>query len=190
MSSRRNFLRNLGGLFTVSIFAPSLLKALDRSDNTESTLKLKEDTTLKTLSGSLDMLTTEDREWTEAFFKYLKNHNVGFKWERVYSPVFETKIGRAYQCELRQCRVRFNMHWEAKGHYETIWKNFSAATTTFFQPRTLDEYRQTIFAQICSEIRERKRERVYLYQIAMSPFLTDPMDFECFRRVCIRGVEI
>ena len=57
MSSRRNFLRNLGGLFTVSIFAPSLLKALDRSDNTESTLKLKEDTTLKTLNGSLDMLT-------------------------------------------------------------------------------------------------------------------------------------
>jgi len=186
---RRNFLRNLGGLFAVSLFSPSLLKALDRSEGTDSTIKLKEDTTLKTLNGSLDMLTAEDREWTEAFFKYLKKNNVGFKWERVYSPVFETKVGRVYQCETRKC-ANFNTKWEAKGHYEIKWTSFSAGTSTLFMPRTIEEYRETIFAGICSDMCRRKRERIYLYQICLTPIMYSPMDFDALRGVCTRGVEI
>ncbi|MCE5224700.1 MAG: hypothetical protein LLG05_02460 [Porphyromonadaceae bacterium] len=189
MSSRRNFLRNLGGLFAVSLFSPSLLKALERSEGIDSTIKLKEDTTLKTLSGSLDMLTTEDREWTEAFFKYLKNHNVGFKWERVYSPVFETKVGRLFQVESRATGVLYNPMWE-NGIFEVRMQSFSGGTTSFYNPETIEAYREKLFTEICASIAKRKRERVYLYQLTVAPSIINPMTFETGRHLITRGVEI
>lgn len=189
MNTRRNFLKNFGGLLTVSLFSPSLLKALDRSENTQSTIKLGKDIT-KTINNSQDMfLTTEDKEWTEAFFKYLKNNNVGFKWERVYNPVFETKAGRSHRCEMHKC-ANYNPNWEAKGHYETKMTSLSAGTSTLFMPRTIEEYRETIFASICSDMCRRKRERIYLYQINLTPVMYSGKDFAQLRGVCVRGVEI
>jgi hypothetical protein len=188
MNSRRNFLRNLGGLFAVSLFSPSLLKALERSEGTDSTLKVKDDETLKGLYTWRDSWDEESKEWTEAFFKYLKNNNVGFKWERTFSPVFETKVGRVYQCATHKC-ANFNPNWEA-GVFETKWQSLSAGTSTLFCPRTIEEYRETIFASICSDICRRKRERVYFYQVELTPVMYNPMNFDTVRGVCIRGVEI
>jgi hypothetical protein len=186
---RRNFLRNLGGLFAVSLFSPSLLKALERSEGTESTLKLKNDTTIKELSSSMAAWDAETKEWTEAFFKYLKKNNVGFKWERIYSPVFETNVGRVYQSETRKC-ANFNPHWNVKGVFEVKMQNFSGGTMSFYEPKTLEEYQDRIFAGICHDILQRKRERVYLYQLTVAPSIINPMTFETGRHLITRGVEI
>jgi hypothetical protein len=187
---RRNFLRNLGGLFAVSLMSPSILKALDRSSGTESTLKIDEKTTVKSLSGSLDMLDAEQKEWTEAFFKYLKNNNVGFKWERVYSPIFETKVGRLYECRAHKV-ANFQTFWELNGVHEVHMQSFSGGTSTYYSPKTLEEYREKIFAEICMGVRNRKRERVYVYSIMLTPQIYDPMGgFQAIRGVCIKGVEI
>lgn len=186
---RRKFLRNLGGLFAVSLFTPSVLKALERSEGAESTLKITDKTTVASLNGSLDMLGEEDREWTEAFFKYLKRNNVGFTWERVYSPVFETNTGRVYQCDMRKY-ANFSTSWDVKGVFEVKQQSFSGGTMSFYTPKTLDEYREKIFAEICGKIRTKKPNRVYFYHIALTPMIYDPMDFEAIRGVCARGVEI
>ncbi len=161
---RKNFLRNLGGLFEESLFSPSILKTLERSEGTESTLKITDKTTVASLNGSLNMLSEEDREWTEAFFKYLKRNNVGFTWERVYSPVFETNVGRLYQCDMRKY-INFN---------------------TNYTPKTLNEYREKLFAEICDKIKSRKPNRVYFYHVALMPVIYDPTIKEVFTR----GVEI
>lgn len=186
---RRSFLRNLGGLFAVSLFSPSLLKALERSDNTESTLKIKDDATLKGLYTWRDSWDEETKQWTDAFFKYLKNNNVGFKWERVFSPIFETKVGHIYQTTTHKC-ANFSPNWDAKGVYEIKWQSFSGGTGTICHPRTLEEYQEKIFAEICHDILKRKRERVYFYQVCLTPVMYNPMDFDTIRGVCIRGVEI
>jgi len=189
MNSRRNFLRNLGGLFAVSLFSPSLLKALDRSEGTDSTLKVKNDETLKGLYTWRDSWDEETKQWTDAFFKYLKNNNVGFKWERTFSPVFETKVGRVYQCATHKC-ANFNPSWDAKGVFEVKRQSFSGGTMSFYEPKTLEEYQERIFAGICRDILLRKRERVYFYQVELTPVMYNPMDFDTVRGVCIRGVEI
>lgn len=186
---RRNFLRSLGGLFATSLFAPSILKALERSEGTESTLKITDKTTVASLNGSLDMLDAEDREWTEAFFKYLKRNNVGFTWERVYSPVFQTTNGRLYQSAAHKY-ANFNPNWDVKGVFEVKMQNFSGGTMSFYEPKTLEEYQERIFTEICGKIRSKKPNRVYFYQIALTPVIYEPMDFNTIRGVCTRGVEI
>lgn len=64
---RRNFLQKLGGALIGVAVAPNLIGTLDKSKNTESTLKLEKGTNIKTLKSLLDNLSVEDRDWTEAF---------------------------------------------------------------------------------------------------------------------------
>lgn len=176
MSSRRNFLKNFGGLIGVSLFSPSILKALDRSANTPSTLKLEDKTTVKVLNSSLDHLNAEDRELTEQFINYLKSHNVGFKWERVYSSVFKTNDGKIHQTWLKATNAEYNIFWKmVKEEPKDIPLSATGFTRTWFCPKTEEEYRDMLFLKIASDIRTGldiyNRDRIYLYHLGFTPFI-------------------
>lgn len=182
---RRNFLQKLGGALIGVAVAPNLIGTLDKSKNTESTLKLEKGTNIKTLKSLLDNLSVEDRDWTEAFFQYLKKNNVGFDWERVYQPCFITKIGRVYNIQSRATNVVYNPFWEG-GVCETSMQSLSGWTSSFYQPKSIEEYQDKLFFRICSSIRKEKHPKLYIYSLALQPNIINPISFETGRHILIR----
>jgi hypothetical protein len=186
---RKGFLRRFGGMFGAALIAPQLLKGIDISDNTEPTLKAAPKTVESNLDG-YDLLSEEDRKMTEMFFKYLKDNNVGFKWERVYTPVFQLKDDRALQVATRRLRTNFNPLWK-EGFSEVISPSPSASTLTYHQYNTLDEYYEVLFAEICTELRYNPApERFYIYYIMTTPTMYNPEDFTPNKGLMIRSANV
>lgn len=186
MSSRRNFLKQLGlgfGLFAVT---PQLLKALDKSEGTETTFDINEDTTIESLRNSLNNLSEDDKELTEKFFEYLKKNNVGFTWERVYSPIFQLKTGKVLQVHAYKTKTKFNENWKC-GYFETSFQSLSGGTFIEHQYETIDQYYDMLFTRICSEMRKNSNSnRFYIYQLMFSPVMYDPEYFDAERAIAIR----
>ena len=185
MSSRRNFLKQLGlgfGLFAVT---PQLLKALDKSEGTETTFDINEDTTIESLRNSLNDLNEEDKELTERFFEYLKKNNVGFTWERVYSPVFKLKNkygGELMQVNAYKKKIKFSENWKS-GYYEI----YSGDTFIKHQYETIDEYYDMLFTRICSDMRKNSNsKRFYIYQLMLIPLMYNPVNFDTERGIVIK----
>lgn len=182
---RLDFLQKFGGALLGVAVSPKLIEALDKSKNTESTIELRKGTTVNTLKNSLNELSKEDLEWTEAFIQYLKKNNVGFDWERVYQPTFVTKIGKVYNIQTHATSVVYNPLWEG-GVYETSMQNLSGWTASFYHPRTIEEYQDKLFFKICNGIRKEKHEKLYIYSLALQPSIINAMTFETSRHILIR----
>jgi len=187
---RKGFLQKLIGGVGVAIIAPQALRVLDRSDGTESTLA-KSPKAREGFYGNKDGFVYPDEEsahLTEKFFNYLKDNNVGFEWERVYTPVFELKSGKGMYVNTRKLRTNFNPMWEA-GYTEVVSSSPSAGTMTYHQYNTLDEYYDVLFAEICTELRYNPApERFYIYLLTFTPTMYNPEDFSPHKGLLIRSV--
>lgn len=187
--NRGSFLKGLGGMIGVGILAPQLLKGIDISDNTEPTLKGATKTVESNLGG-YDLLSEEDSKMNEMFFKYLKDNNVGFKWERVYTPIFQLKNERVLQVATRKLRTNLNPLWK-EGFSEVISPSPSASTLTYHQYNTLEEYYEVLFAEICTELRYNPQpERHYIYYIMTTPTMYSPEDFTPNKGIIIRSARV
>ena len=193
MGNRRDFLRKFGIGFGIFAISPQLLKALDRSEGLEPTIQINKNTTVESIRGSLDELDELDRELTEKFFNYLKNTNVGFNWERVYTPVFQLNVehdNKPMVVASRKFHTNFNLFWN-EGFGETISDSPSASTYTYRQYDTLDEYYDVLFTQFCQELRRNPApNRFYIYQLRFTPHIYNPTTFEPFKGVIIRYAKI
>lgn len=184
MSNRRDFLRSIGIGVGTFMFAPQLLKGVDISSDTEPTLP-------KEFSlGDFKDVSVEERKFTEGFFEYLKNNNVGFKWERTKSPVFQTKGGQVFHTQRRQLITTYETNWESSGVYEVEYTNFSAATHTHYKPKSEKEYHEILYHQISNEILKMKPERIYIYSLAYMPLIYNPYNFEARRNIILTLVVI
>lgn len=186
---RKGFLQRLIGGVGVAIIAPQALRGLDRADGLESTLKPSPKAREKYYKEGFGYPDEESTYLTEQFFNYLKDNNVGFKWERVFSPVFELKSGRSMQVETRKLRTGFNPLWE-EGFTEIESQSISASTMTFHQYNTLDEYYQNIFLNVAREMRNTAVDRYYVYQLNFTPTMYNPDSFLPHKGLMLRSVRV
>ena len=177
---RRNFLQKLGGTFFVAAISPTILKAFKTPET------IKNNNHIENEVWDNDDWDEVSEEWTKAFFKYLKNNDVGFKWERVYSPVFELRNGHIYQCLVDAYPPHhFNILWDNRGVFEIY------DTATLLRPRTFKEYRKHVFDVICSDISKKVTGKLYVYQIYVTPKIYDALNnFNPIRNICIKSVEV
>jgi len=186
---RKGFLRRFTGIIGVGILAPQLLKGIDISDNTEPTLKARSKS-VESNFGGYDLLSEEDNKMNEMFFKYLKDNNVGFKWERVYTSLFQLKDSRVLQVATRRLPVNLNPLWK-EGFTKIESPSPSACTTTHHQYNTLDEYYDVLFAEICTELRYNPQpERHYIYCIMTTPTVYSPHDFTLNKGLMMRSAHV
>lgn len=170
---RRDFLQKLGGTFFIAAISPTVLNAFKNPKT------IKNNNHIENEVWDNDDWDEATKKWTEAFFKYLKNNDVGFEWERVYSPIFEVRNGRI--CQLG---CYFNILWNSGGMCKIN------NTGTLFQGKTLEEYRKHVFNTICHHISKNVMGKLYIYQIHLAPITYDALNnFRPIRHISVRGIE-
>lgn len=185
MSNRRNFFKQLGGGIGMFLLSDKIITALERSPNTESTIKGVPEA-FENVSR-FDPTNSFDTKLTNGFFKYLRNNNVGFRWERAYSPVFELKNDEIKQVNTRKLQTNYFSHWKDNELHEIYSESFSGLTSTYYKPKTEEEYHEYLYRQICSELRKWRKEKYYIYQLNKMPMsIIDPTDFNTINMLIIR----
>ena len=187
MSSRRNFFKKLGGGLGAVLLSDKIVEAfeLEQSPEIESTIKgIPEGFENVSL---FDPTTALDRKLTDGFFKYLKENNVAFKWERTYSPVFELKSGEGKQVVSRKLRTNYQPDWKNTEILSEELESWSGCTIIKFQPKTEKEYHEYLYRKICRELHDWKREKYYIYQLTKMPqMIVNSNDFNSISWLMIR----